>query len=470
MTDAKNSFSSMKKKLNEISPSFCAAKWTQVTLHLHNGRTHSCHHPSTHKIPLEELQHNPSALHNTCFKKQQRKAMLDGNRPSECQYCWNVEDLPDYNKDEFFSDRVVKSASYWSKHKIDEITTSSWDSNFNPTYVEVSFSNICNFKCSYCGPSYSSRWTEEVETHGPYPTSGRLNGLDYLRQTDQMPIHHKQHNPYVEAFWEWWPTMVKHLRVFRITGGEPLLANDTYKVLDYLYNEPQPWLELAINTNACVPDSKINDFMQKATKLITEKKIRDFHIFTSVDGHGKAAEYGRFGLSYEKWLANVDRFLTELPDVKITIMSTVNVLSITSYERFLVDVLDLKRKHGANRLNLDIAILRYPHHQCVSILTDPLKTSMDSAFAFMKANQDRSQHGHFTEFEILRMERFVSFMRSPPHPNERMGISTARNDFAIFVDEHDRRRGTNFKETFPELLEFYETCKIKKTAKLSDSI
>ncbi len=58
-----------KENLDPISPTFCTAKWKQVTLHLHNGHTHSCHHPTSHKIPLEELKDNPSALHNTKFKK-----------------------------------------------------------------------------------------------------------------------------------------------------------------------------------------------------------------------------------------------------------------------------------------------------------------------------------------------------------------------------------------------------------------
>jgi hypothetical protein len=30
-----------------------------------------------------------------------------------------------------------------------------------------------------------------------------------------------------------------------------------------------------------------------------------------------------------------------------------------------------------------------------------------------------------------------------------------RKDFIIFVDELDKRRGTNFTETFPQLKEFY---------------
>ena len=48
----------------------CAAKSTQVTLHLGTGMTQSCHHPASHKIPLVELKRSPTALHNTEFKKE----------------------------------------------------------------------------------------------------------------------------------------------------------------------------------------------------------------------------------------------------------------------------------------------------------------------------------------------------------------------------------------------------------------
>ena len=72
----------MREKLDSKSPSLCLAKWTQVTLHLQNGHTQSCHHPSTHKIPLEELEANPSALHNTKFHQQANKQLQEQeNRP-----------------------------------------------------------------------------------------------------------------------------------------------------------------------------------------------------------------------------------------------------------------------------------------------------------------------------------------------------------------------------------------------------
>ena len=77
----------VKEKLDKVGCGFCLAKWTQVTIHLGLGMTHSCHHPSPHKISLKEIKRNPSALHNTSYKKQKRKEMLEGKRPQECNYC-----------------------------------------------------------------------------------------------------------------------------------------------------------------------------------------------------------------------------------------------------------------------------------------------------------------------------------------------------------------------------------------------
>ena len=91
--------------------------------------------------------------------------MLTGKRPKECDYCWNVED----NSNEF-SDRIYKSSESWSRPFYKEIVDTPWNEDYFPKYVEVAFSNICNFKCSYCGPSFSSQWVIESKKHGGYPT------------------------------------------------------------------------------------------------------------------------------------------------------------------------------------------------------------------------------------------------------------------------------------------------------------
>jgi hypothetical protein len=202
-----------KNKLNSVGCGFCLAKWTQVTMHLQTGFNHSCHHPTAHKIPLEEIKLNPKALHNTRYKKAKRNEMLKGKRPQECDYCWNIED-----NSTSYSDRIYKSHEPWSEPYFDEIKNSRWNEDFNPRYVEVSFSNICNFKCSYCGPSYSSQWLQEVKQQGGYPTTPEFNSYKDMELSNTLPILHSEYNPYVEAFWEWWPEFSIN---FIITGDIP---------------------------------------------------------------------------------------------------------------------------------------------------------------------------------------------------------------------------------------------------------
>ena len=95
----------VKTKLDNVGCGFCLAKWTQVTIHLGSGLTHSCHHVKAHPIDLNELAENPGALHNTGFKKNVRKQMLNNERPNECDYCWRIEDNTGMTSDRVFKSR-----------------------------------------------------------------------------------------------------------------------------------------------------------------------------------------------------------------------------------------------------------------------------------------------------------------------------------------------------------------------------
>ena len=473
-----NQLVNVKAKLDSVSPSFCAAKWKQVTMHLQNGHTHSCHHPTTHLIPIEEIKINPTALHNTTYKKMQRKLMLEGTRPAECDYCWKVEDQTTNS----FSDRVYKSASDWAMPYVDDIISKPWDDNVDPSYVEVSFGSTCNFKCSYCAPHISSQWMEEIERHGPYPTSSSFNNLDYLRNNKLIPIANKDENPYVDAFWEWWPKMYKELKQFRITGGEPLLNKNTFKVLDYVIDNPNDNLELSINTNLNPPDEIFDRFIEKLNIIKQSNNLKELRLFTSAEAHGKQAEYIRFGMNYDLWLHNLNRLFKEVPGIQITIMSTYNILSIPSYSKFLADILEIKRTYGTvvnrrkkfNPMLLDIPYLRYPEHQALFILDHSMVETIFDQVTFMYRNlQNKDWMGTandgFYENEADKLKRIyeMALHSSMSHDYtdktknglEKHTIYTNRRDFISFVDEHDERRGTNFLETFPEMENFYNMCK-----------
>ena len=448
------------KQINNVSPSFCIAKWKQVTVHLQTGQTHSCHHPISHKIPLDEIAVNPSALHNTKFKKQQRAMMLNGERPGECDYCWRVED----SKPGALSDRYYKSYEPWAQKYIHEAAGEPWEADVKPSYLEVSFSSVCNLKCSYCSPEVSSKWMEEIERFGPYPTSSKYGNLDWYKSAGKMPIPHNQDNPYVEAFWKWWPDISDSLEYFRITGGEPLLAKDTFKVLDWIKQHPMPGLHLSINSNMCIPDSILTTFIKDVKEICADKKVASFKIYTSCEAHGKAAEYIRSGLDYNQWLVNIQRVMDEIPEVSFVVMSTYNALSVSTYTTFLQDVLAIKQKYGGDSgrhgsFIIDVPYLRHPPHQAIFILPNSWAEKIKDQVTYMYRNLENSDWvGTFNNgFEKLEADRFKRIYEIIAHKQDigEDAVTQHHKDFVAFVDEHDRRRGTNFAETFPEYLDLY---------------
>jgi len=458
-----------KTKLDSVSSSFCVAKWKQVTMHLQNGMNHSCHHPKAHVVPVDEIKFNPTALHNSEYKKQQRKLMLEGKRPEECDYCWRVEDnntRSDDDSQSVYSDRIYKSADKWAQPFIEDIRNKPWDDDVDPSYVEVSFGNVCNFKCSYCAPHISSQWMEEIERYGPYPTSTRFNNLEWLKHENMMPIPNREENPYIDAFWEWWPTMYTSLQHFRITGGEPLLNKNTFQVLDYIIANPNPNLEVSINTNMNPPDEIFAKFLEKVKIIINEKKLKKFRLFTSAEAHGKQSEYIRFGMNYDKWLSNIHRVYKEIPTIEFTIMSTYNLLSLTSYIKFLDDIVDIKRQYGTHNNNrnpmlLDIPYLRYPDHQAIFLLEPEMLPMLYDQVTHMYKNLEyKNWYGTanrgFYEHEADKLKRIYNIAKENIF-NEYTNIN--RNNFVKFVDEHDLRRGTNFLETFPEFEQVYSKWK-----------
>lgn len=452
MTDKIIWLKQAKQVLDRTGPGMCLAKWLQVTLHLQNGHTHSCHHPNTHKIPLDEIAVDPSALHNTSFKKSQRKLMMTGQRPAECHFCWNVEDNAPPDSD-VFSDRIYKSTDEWAgQKKYFDVMYTGWEQNIKPTYLEVSFSHACNFKCSYCSPHISSKWMEEIEKHGAYPTTLQYNNLEHTQHQDKMPIPVKEHNPYVEAFWKWWPDVYPTLHTFRITGGEPLMSKDTFKVLDYIIANPNPNLELAINSNCVLPDKLFDKFLEKIKTIQDNKCVKKFTLFTSAEAYGKKAEYIRNGMDYDVWLDNCHKFLEQVPTSNFSIMSTYNALSITSYMEFLKDILIMKLKHHNEERSiwLDIPYLDNPKWMSVRILPTDYIPMLLKQIEYMKSNHCGGKG--FQDWEIAKLDRIQYLIKEDP---EQVWLK----DFGLFFDEHDKRRGTNFLETFPELTNLYNYCK-----------
>ena len=442
---------SMKAKLNSVGPGFCLAKWTQLTLNLQNGTAHSCHHPPVHKIDIDELKHNPSALHNTSHKKSRRDQMLKGQRPSECDYCWRVEDA-DPNA---LSDRHYKSAFSWSADQFDRIASSDAQVNYQPSYVEVSFSHACNFKCMYCSPSISTSWMKDIKQHGAFPTTDRYNNLEWIEKTGKMPIPQREHNPYVEAFWRWWPDLYKGLHTFRITGGEPLMSKDTFKLLQLIIAEPNPNVNLllGINSNFCVEPKLFDRFLDLCEQLLESKKIRKLEIYTSAEAFGSKAAYIRDGLDYDLFMRNVQRvskLFGDRDDFTLTFMCTYNALSVTSFSKFINDLVAVRKTYGLHCMYIDIPYVRYPEMMDVKVLDASYLDYMENTISDM---HQHVENGLMHTSEVDKLKRIINYYKSTTAVDQ----SVHRANLKAYCVELDRRRGTDFCTVFPEMKAYYES-------------
>lgn len=452
---AQNRLFQTKTELDKVSPSFCLAKWKQVTLHLQTGFNHSCHHPKVHKTSLDELAQNASALHNTNYKKELRAMMLKGERPSECEYCWKVEDSPG----EHFSDRIIKSADDWAFPQLHEVAELPADANVNPSYVEVSFGSECNFRCVYCCPSVSSSLWRLYETHGPY--AGRPD-LETLKAEGKAPIKTEE-NPYVQAFWNWYPDLSKDLKTLRITGGEPLLNPNTFKLLQKIQEDPLPQTSLCINSNLGIAERFFERFLTALANIKEGEHIKDFRLFTSIDTHGEQAEYLRSGLKYPLWKDRVRRFLKET-SFDITYMVTFNALSVPRFTDLLKDLIAINRDHlksqgdkFVKRTFLDISYLMYPMPLAIFILTPEWIEKIGDIVRFMEENSEsKIGPAGFSYSEIHKMKRVYSVsLASDWSDQERQ---RQRFNFLVFLAQCEQREGRRFLDYFPEMTRFTNYC------------
>ena len=431
-----------KQELAKASSSYCLAKWAHSTIHFQLGATHSCYNLPMHPIPLDGLDRNPSSLHNTPTKIEQREMMLNGQRPPHCAYCWTIEDLNTKN----YSDRIIQSSGDWAYPSANEIYKSKLGETISPRYLEVSFSNLCNFKCSYCSPVHSNLWAEEIKKYGDYPVSTKH--LMPLQMLDE------ESNPYIEAFKKWWPELRKDLKVFRITGGEPLLSKNTWQILEDIKNNPVPKIHLSINSNLGVSDQLIEKLISELKAIIVNKSVQKITIFTSIEATGEQAEYIRYGLRYNKFISNMEKILSQLPEVRISIMSTFCALSIFSYLDLLKVVLDLKNKYSNNitpqRVGISTNYLRYPEHLSAQVLNYSAVEYTNEIFNYMLENKfilNKNENG-FTTQELSLFDNLQQWIKVDIGAEKKTFL---QNQFEKYFSEYDSRRGTNLTKTFPLL-------------------
>lgn len=443
-------------RLNTVSNSFCAAKWYNASLHLGHGYTNSCHLPLPHPIDVEEIKTNPSALHNTKIKKEARKMMQEGVRPAECSYCWKVEDVGRDN----ISDRVFKSRIY-SDADILALKDRPWDMDVDLKTVEVSFDRTCNFACSYCNSGYSTTWGQDIKKNGPYQKFKSSSAGAYHSDGSWSEIYGKNgdDNPYVKAFMEWWPRLSQTLQEVRITGGEPSTSFNFWNFVEVMKKNPSPNLDMAVNSNLGV-DDKLIDRLIKSTHEID---VKNFFLYTSNESFGDHAEYIRDGLKYDVWRKNVVRVIEEAKCTQLIVMMTINSLCLFSITEFLDDIITLKKKYGQYKIVVDLNILRWPAFMSPVALPNDLKQLVHDKLKTWYDNEENRSLLH--EGENAQIQRVIDYIEvvDKGHVATENDMDKHFHDFKSFYEQYDKRRGKDFRKTFPEIAQWYDTIEVDTT-------
>jgi pyruvate-formate lyase-activating enzyme len=427
------------------SDSFCGAKWYNATIWLGSGQTTSCHHPLPHAIDREEIKINPKAIHNTTRKKMEREQMQKGERPSGCEYCWKIEDM---GKDAI-SDRVYKTVIY-SDEDLAHAHRTPASEDVNLQTLEIAFDRTCQFACSYCNPAFSSTWVKDIKQHGPYTNlvSDGRNHFTHAHDSSQL-YKFGEVNPYVEAFHQWWETdLHRTLKELRITGGEPLMSAETWKLIDWFKtNKGKSQTRLAINSNLGT-DVDIDRLLDSIDGV-------EVDLYTSNESMSLQAEYIRDGLVFDDWANNVERLLDSGRFRGIHVMATVNALCLDSLDSFLEMIMNWKREYGKDAVNFSLNILRFPSFQSLTVLPEDIRLTYHNRLYNFANSYRHSTEMH--EFEWNQLSRLLSYITEVSEAHkEAMSQKILQQDFKNFYQQYDQRRNKNFAETFPALASWYD--------------
>ena len=434
-----------KRRVIDIkSASFCAAKWYNATIWLGSGQTTSCHHPLPHRVSVEQITANPKALHNTPQKKEQRRQMQAGERPSGCEYCWKIEDMGRNS----LSDRVYKTIIYEEKD-LDEAFNTPPEQDVNLQTLEIAFDRTCQFACSYCNPAFSTTWVRDIHRNGPYTklVSDGRNHFTHTHDSSQLYTI-TDVNPYVEAFFKWWESdLHKTLKELRITGGEPLMSGYTWRLIEWFKDHRgESKTRLAINSNLGFEQDKLE-------RLLDATQGIELDLYTSNESTSRHAVYIRDGLDWDQWCDNVTYLLDSKRLRGLHVMCTINALCLLSLNEFIWNIVNLKRKYGRDSINFSLNILRFPSFQSVLVLPLSIREQYanDLAVSYEILADEVDSH----EFEFNQLGRLIEYLRTPEQ--DAQALQVLQRDFKNFYEQYDQRRGKDFRATFPQLTEWYDT-------------
>jgi sulfatase maturation enzyme AslB (radical SAM superfamily) len=388
------------------SKHFCMLPW----IHLHGwptGEAYPCC-VGIESLPLGNLRQNSmEEIWHGDKMKTMRKNMLEDKPCGECKRCYDDENHG------LFSMR--NSSNKHFGHYIKEV----YDENaeFKIRYWDVRFSNICNFKCRYCGPNFSSNWWEDKAALYGADKIGHDKFLHAGKDKEDIWNQMIPHLPYIEQIY--------------FAGGEPLIMEEHYRLLKWLVENNRTDVRLIYNTNF----SELT--FKKQNVLEWWKKFDSVSVGASLDAMGTRAEYMRKGTVWEEIENNRKQMLEICPNVDFYISATVNVfnaLHITDFHK------DWTNKGLIKAQDFNINILNSPNYYRADVLPRNLK---DIAVNKIKDTIDwLADKDHLTR-ATNGYKGLISFINGADN-------TKFLSYFFQLTDQLDSLRKEKFEDVFPE--------------------
>ena len=409
----------------------CQLKWNWSTLWLSEGATNSCHRCA--KVPLD--LDNFDSFHNLPHKINEREIMLSGKWPTvanggsgHCEYCKSLEDSGSR------SDR--QNMLEMPNQVPPELLVDPTATSVTPKILEIFMNDTCNLKCTYCNPNHSSQWKSEIRKHGgiTYP-NGDTIGL--YSPTAKRMTKHPQRKQFWEKTKEWMLKNGHELARLHLLGGETFYQSELDEMLDVLEKMQNKHLELNIISNLMVKEDRFKSVIERIKKLLVDKKLGRFDLSASIDGWGPEVEYARTGLKCDHF----DKLFSYAVKEKWIVLhtnQTVTSLSVNSIPKLLEKVKEYRQYNkkislyfgavgGVPQLHPDVFGSKFwsPYLKKIQdCWPDDLET-------------DKTQKSYMEGV-------FHSIKNEDPHPQKFLY-------FKHYLEQLDKRRNTNWRETFPHL-------------------
>ena len=399
----------------------CQAKWSWSTLYLNTGETSSCHRTSRSLVDVDDFDN----FHNTDLKIKDRKSMLNGVWPEEsCSYCRKLEEAGGV------SDRYLMNQK--TNGTPDEFDVNESAVTVTPTLVEVFFNNTCNLGCLYCHSGLSSVIATEDKKFGTF----KENGVEIIAKES----HYRELIP---KFWNWFDSNFASLTRLHILGGEPFYQKDFYNLLDKIESNPNPNCELVLVSNLMIDTDKLISVLDKFKKLLKERKLKRVDLTCSIDCWGAEQEFVRSGLNLELWEKNFNELLKR-KWLYLTINQTITVLTVKTMPELLTRLAQWRTKRSVGQyFSLPSP---GPSYMYPSILgSEEFKLDFKRILELMTENSDDNKKSY----------EYMSSISNATSSTDSMNLAEIKK-LITYLDEKDRRRGTNWANVFPWLVKYKE--------------